>query len=160
MSKRRDWFWEIRAMGQGPDFHFLAEFEPSDAERLAAIVREQLPSGYRRNDDLDHLRGASGFYDCYIDQHTLDRLSLMRESGVEESIWYHGEVEVRDNQFFANIFLTGSGYGETDLIAALTQSSELSLRYWRVAYGGYSWAEVASGTTAAELWNYLHEKAD
>ena len=47
---------------------------------------------------------------------------------------------------------------ETDFILRLVRSKELTLHQWKIAYSGYSWGEVAQGTSTEELIDYLHLK--
>jgi len=153
----RDWFWQIREIGQGPDFVFSATFDESDAERLARVVRQHMPPTFVHNTDFIDAdrRGRSARYTSYLDQHTHARQVELRDSATQASIWYYGEIEVGDHQLIVNIVLLGSGYGETALIAAVAQSPDVTLQTWQVAYSGYAWGEVARGTSAASLLEYL-----
>ncbi len=157
MIKSREWFWQIQEMGQGPDFVFIATFAPSDVEQLAAVVRNNLPHGFIRNQDFmdSHSRGESKVYDSYLDQHTHNRLVSMQAHGAQESIWYYGHIEVRDHQLMVQEILAGGMYGGTSLIIAVAQSPNVMMQSWKVAYDGYSWGEVAQGTSASSLLDYL-----
>ncbi len=157
MIKARDWFWKIKEIGQGPDYIFIATFDPSDAERLAKTVCQHLPPGFVRNENFInlHKRGSCLIYESYLDQHTHDRLTAMPDSAKRENIWYNGEIEVRDNQLIIENILAGGMYGETELIIAIAQSPDLTMQEWKVAYSGYAWGKVAGGTSAASLLDYL-----
>jgi hypothetical protein len=158
MSKKRDWFWQIKEMGQGPDYVFIATFDPSDAKHLAEVVDYHLPSGFVHNQDFinSDRRSSCIIYKDYLDQHTYDRLVAMKEDGEQKNIWYNSEIEVCNHQFMIENVLAGGMYGETELMIALAKSPDLTLQEWKVAYSGYSWGEVACGTSAASLLDYLH----
>ncbi len=75
MSKFHNWFWEIKECGQGPHYYFSATFAPSDAERLAALVRQHPLSGFEHCYFVGKLINAPcgnsntpGSYDLYVDQ--------------------------------------------------------------------------------------------
>jgi hypothetical protein len=157
MSKKRDWFWQIQEMGQGPDYVFIATFDPSDAELLAEMVDHHLPPGFVHNQNFinSERRSSCVIYKNYLDQHTHERLVAMRKSGEQENIWYNGEIEVCNHQLIIENVLAGGIYGETKLVIAIAQSPDLRLQEWKVAYSGYSWGEVACGTSAASLLDYL-----
>jgi hypothetical protein len=157
MIKSREWFWQIQDMGQGPDFVFIATFVSSDADRLAAVVRDNLSPGFVDNKDFidSPRRSDSRIYDNYVDQHTHNRFVSRQEHGEQESIWYYGEIEVRDHQLMIQEVLAGGIYGGTSLIIAVSQSPNLMMKEWKVAYNGYSWGEVAQGSSALSLLDYL-----
>jgi hypothetical protein len=157
MSKHRSWFWQIEEMGQGPDYVFIATFAESDAERLAAIAHRHLPSSYVYNSDFIHSERCRDckVYASYLDRHTYDRLTQMKKSRKQENIYYSGEIEVCDRQFYIENVLAGGMYDETDLVIALAKAPDLTLQEWIVAYNGYSWGEIMRGLNAAELLAYL-----
>ncbi|MEH2025352.1 MAG: hypothetical protein V7K62_17500 [Nostoc sp.] len=75
MSIFQDWFWEIKECGQGTDYYFSASFAPSDAERLAALVRQHPLCGFEHCHFVGKLINApckdantQGSYDLYVDQ--------------------------------------------------------------------------------------------
>jgi hypothetical protein len=157
MSKYRSWFWQIKEMGQGPDYVFIARFAKSDAERLAAMVHQNLPSSYVYNSDFVYSNRCRdcNVYASYLDRHTFDRLTEMKKRKKQENIYYSGEIEVCDRQFRIENVLIGGMYDETDLVIAIAKAPDLTLQEWIVAYSGYSWGEVNRGSNAAELLTYL-----
>ena len=75
MGTFQDWFWEIKECGQGPHYYFSATFAPSDAERLAALVRQYPLSGFEHCHFVGKLINAPcgdcnspSSYDLYVDQ--------------------------------------------------------------------------------------------
>ncbi|RCJ35625.1 hypothetical protein A6769_18430 [Nostoc punctiforme NIES-2108] len=74
MAIFQDWFWEIQECGQVPHYYFSASFASSDAERLAALVRQYPLSGFEHCHFVDKLINAPcgnsntpGSYDLYVD---------------------------------------------------------------------------------------------
>jgi hypothetical protein len=74
MSAFRDWFWEIKETGQGPNYYFSATFAASDAECLTSLVRQYPLAGFRHCHFVGNLIGAPcgshdyhGAYDLYVD---------------------------------------------------------------------------------------------
>lgn len=156
MRRQRDWFWRIKAIGQGPDYVFIATFAQANAENLAKLVQRHLPHGHVYEEDSVNHQYKCERYASYIDTYTHKRLMDMRENGKRENFYYYGEITVCDHNLTIQHVLSGGAYGGTDLILALAQSTELTLHEWKVAYNGYSWGEVAKGTTSEELIDYLY----
>jgi hypothetical protein len=160
MRGQRDWFWQILETGKGPDCFFTATFDPSNAQRLAELVQRHLPDGFVRDEDFytPQRRPKYMTYDSYLDSRTYNRMVAMRESGQEQVVSGVGEIEVRDHEFIISHY--DSFYDEKELVMTIAQSSDLMLREWKVTYGGnlYAWGELAKGTTAQELIDYLHWK--
>ncbi len=161
MRKQRDWFWQIKETGQGPDYFLSATFGPSNAERLVAIVPQHLPAGFVPDEEffVAQNRAKYRIYDCYIDQHSYNRLVALQEKGDELFLSYYGTIEVRDHELLISHYC-GFYYDEGELVMAIAESSDLTLQEWKVTYGGnlYAWGEVAGGTSAEELLDYLHWK--
>lgn len=179
VSKFQDWFWEIQECGQGPHYYFSATFAPSDAKRLAALVRQHPLSGFERCHFVGKLINAPcgdcntpGSYDLYVDQSNYAEVmsGIQRDEPivtVAHCVWQI--IGVCDRNFGIE-----SGYGgitgtenqtDTSLLVALAQSPELTLVDWRVVSGGDGYASVffRTGTSAAELLAYLQmqpEKPD
>ena len=72
---QNDCFWEIEECGQAPHYYFSATFAPSDAERLATLVRQHPLSGFEHSHFVGNLINApcgdancQGSYDLYVDQ--------------------------------------------------------------------------------------------
>jgi hypothetical protein len=160
MMKNREWFWEIEEMKKGPDFVFLATFAPSDAEKLARLVADHLPSGFIENKEFSQFQNAGDVkvYHSYLDEHTYHRLIEMQETGNKENIWYYGEIEIRDHVLTIQQVLAGGMYKETPLIVALAQACNLTWQEWRIIYGdsSWGWSEAARGNDASSLLDYLH----
>lgn len=161
MSEFRNWFWEIKETGQGPDYVFLASFDSADAARLADLVHEHPLPGFQCDIDAkaQSYRDCK-IYDVYCDEHTYGRLKAMRATGEQKNIWYYTNIEVCDNKFSIERVLAGSvdtlqPQTETNLILMLVQSPQLTLVEWRIAYTGYSSGLINSGTSSAELLAYL-----
>ncbi|MEO0457619.1 MAG: hypothetical protein AAF152_13715 [Cyanobacteria bacterium P01_A01_bin.114] len=156
---RREWFWKIEQLRQGPDYYFCATFEPTDAVNLAAIVRQNLPASFVHNETFvdAHDQQKHVIYDAYLDKRAYDKLVAMEKGGEPQNIWFLGSIKVRDHELFVSHMLAGVEYGETDLIVAIAQSPNLTLRKWRVSYGGdgYASGEAASGASTTELLEYL-----
>ncbi|MEM9906310.1 MAG: hypothetical protein AAF921_14930 [Cyanobacteria bacterium P01_D01_bin.44] len=156
---RREWFWEIKALRQGPDYYFCATFGLTDAAKLAAMVCQQLPAGFVRNTRFIETDRQQTYeiYDHYLDENTYGKWVEMENGGEPCNIWLSGSIEVCGYELFISNTLAGGGYGETDLIVAIAQASDLTLRQWRVSYGGdgYAGGEAAHGDSAAGLLEYL-----
>ena len=159
MNKQRSWFWQIKEMGNGPDYFFCATFDKSDAERLAVLVRHHLPSIYV-HDAERVFSGNAHFSDCvvcehYCDQHTYNRALQMKKIGIQQNIYYFADIQVCDHQLAIYHGLSGGMYDDTTLVIALAQSPDLTLNEWKLGYNGYSLCEVARGTNALSLFAYL-----
>lgn len=153
----RDWFWKIEEIRQGPDYIFIATFAEEDAENLARLVQQHLPPNFVEDNQSikPEWRGNSHHYHLYLDRHTYQRLQTMRENNTQENIWYYAEIEVCDHELKLSNILAAGNYGETPLLAALASSSELTLKNWKVVYAGYTVGDVASGSSASSLREYL-----
>ena len=154
----RNWFWKIEEIRQGPDYIFIATFAEQDAENLARLVQQHLPPDFIEEDTQfikPEWRGDCHYYHLYFDRHTYQRSQMMRENNTQENIWFYAEIEVADHELKLSNILAGINYGETPLLAALANSSELTLTNWKVVYAGYSVGDVASGSSASSLLEYL-----
>jgi hypothetical protein len=160
----RDWFWQIQASGQGPDWFLVASFAADDAGRLAALVAQQPLPGFARYQARAGARqGHRSDHDIYIDQVNYAVLAANLEGGRPQNIWVYHMIEVCG----ADLTLE-RGYGgypdahgttETDLIRTLARQAELTLGEWSVGYGGqgYPSGQVAAGSGAARLLAYLED---
>lgn len=156
MNTSRPWFWSLKADGHGPDWIFHAVF--SDAEALAAAVREHMPGAFVRDVDFRDA-GAKGCV-TYVDRHTHERLVQMRAAGEKAPIWYSGEISVEGATLLVRHVMSADLYDETALIVALAQRAGLGLGRWRVGYGGDFFGDVAQGEGAEGLLGYLGLDAD
>ena len=153
----RRWHWRIDELEQGPDYVFMMEFMRADSMRLRELVEQHLPAQYVRNDlEPKPPRYANArSYSSYLDTDTYQKLRAIHASGIRQSIWFHGQIDVVDHVLHIRHVLAGGMYDETELISVLTRAPELTLVYWHVAYAGYEWGDVASGRSTKELFEYL-----
>ena len=72
MRKQLPWNWRIKAIGEGPDYVFIAEFDLSDSQRLVTLVRQLCPAGYVRNDpsSTGYTEPNCVSYEDYLDKST------------------------------------------------------------------------------------------
>lgn len=151
----REWYWEVQQRGQGPDYFFVGRFDPSTVDRLGEVVHQNMPTTYVHNTRFSvstRNRGCRS-YTCYVDEHTYTRLAS-RRWWQGENIYYYGVIEVCDNELvFENVL--GVSYGETPLLVAVARSTDVVWQGWTIGYSGYSSGDVATGTSAAELLEYL-----
>ena len=160
----REWFWQLQAAGQGPDWYFVAGFAPAGAERLAAHVR-----GYRLP-DFDHYRVVDGLCtrhqhhatsDLYADRASYPRLVANLAGGRPQNIWIYHAIEVCGPSLTIERGYGGypglHGAAETGLIVALASLPEITLVDWQVSYGGEGYApgQAMAGASGAELLAYL-----
>lgn len=154
----RSWFWKVEEEGGGPDYMFIASFEPGDAERLAALLRAFPLSGFRLNDIVFAEPEPEGIEDVsLVDEYTYQKLVAQRDSGQRENIYISTSVWVKEHKFFVHCGYGGVGSAGT-LIEMLAQSSEVTLAKWEVwswGYGSGSDRVFAEGTTGQELLKYL-----
>lgn len=162
----RDWFSQIQAAAQGPDWYFFATFTPADAERLADHVRQHPLPGfapYRVNEGPCVRHRHRSTYDLYVDQGNYPRLVANFEGDSPQNIWTYHLIEICGHDL-----TIARGYGgypgshgatETTLILALARTPDLTLTDWKIGYAGegYPTGHVATGTTAAELLAYLQD---
>lgn len=175
MSTIRDWFWAIEATGQGPYYYFTATFAESDAERLAARIKQHPLPGFGHCHFVGSLIGAPcgtpsyhGPYDLYIDQSNHATLaeglaSTPPRLAVAHAIWHL--LGVCGSEFGIECAYGGLDQQDTQaenaLIAMLAQSADLTLVHWQIFSGGDGYAAcfVQSGRSAAELLAYLQQTA-
>jgi hypothetical protein len=160
----RDWFWQLAAASQGPDWLFAAAFAPDDATRLAELARRhELPGfAYQRIADRPcRVHPQPHAYDLYVDAGNAAALTKNIAGSESRNIWVYHTIEVCGPQITIERGYGGypdaHGATETGLIGTLAQAPELTLVRWEVGYGGqgYPSGQVASGATAAELLGYL-----
>ena len=160
----RDWFWQIQAAQQGPDWYFFATFIPTDAERLAAWVRQQPLPGFSRcqvNQGPLARQPPGPTCDLYVDQGNHARLVANLEESRPQNIWIFHTIEICGPDLTITRgyggYPSAHGATETELIVALAQMSELTWVDWKVVYGGegYPAVHLATGTTNIELLAYL-----
>jgi hypothetical protein len=160
----RDWFWQLAAAANGPDWLFAATFAPADAARLAKLARQHGLPGFVYQQITDrpcrvHLQPHA--YDLYADARNAAALTANIADSESRNIWAYHAIEVCGPQMSIERGYGGypdsHGATETDLIRRLAQAPELMLVRWEVGYGGqgYPAGQVASGGTAAELLAYL-----
>ncbi len=160
----KDWFWQLEAAHQGPDWFFAASFAPECAGQLERLVGEQPPPGFA------HLRVANGpcqlhghitSYDVYVDERNYATLAANYAGQATRNIWIYHTVELCGADLRVE-----RGYGgypgahaaaETELIARLARDPALTLLSWQVGYGGQGYPPglAASGNSAAALLAYL-----
>ncbi|MEC4884808.1 MAG: hypothetical protein SAL70_26325 [Scytonema sp. PMC 1070.18] len=174
MSPFQNWFWEIERCRQGPDYYFNASFAPSDAERLADVIRQHPLPDFLHYRFVGNLTNAPcgksnehGSYDLYIDRNNYAEvisglISDQPRIQCAHCIW--------DIICVCGCFVAiECGYGgvlgthnqaETSLIVALAQSKQVTLQYWGVVSGGDGYGPVyfRTGTSATELLTYLQTK--
>ena len=129
----RDWFWQLQASGQGPDWFFYASFAADDAGLLAALVAQQPLPGFARHQAMDGLcarHGHRSAHDVYIDQHNAAALAANLAGVRPQNIWIYHTIEVCG----ADLTLE-RGYGGQ----------------------GYPPGQVAAGSGVAELLAYLQD---
>ena len=147
MALRR-WHWQIDELEAGPDYVLRMEFAPADAPMLHALVRDHLPSQYVQNDVTPRPRRyeSATSYAGYVDKNTYELMQAKHPH-----IWLYGEIEVIDHRMMVRHVLAGGMYDETALVVTLARCPSLTLTSWLVAFAGYEWGVVASGSTAAGL---------
>lgn len=161
---KRNWFWQLQATQHGPDWSFSATFVPTDAEQLAARIRQHPLAGlrhYRVTNGPCRQHQHTSTYDLYADQANYAALVANFERDTPQNIWIYHTIEVCGPDLL--IERGYSGYPdlydttETDLIVMLAQAPDLTLLRWEVGYSGdgYPAGSVATGTTAMELLAYL-----
>ena len=153
----RRWHWQIDQLEQGPDYVFKMTFLCSDSARLHQLVREHLPPHYVTSDIEPRPARFSqaAAFSGYVDAVTYARCRAMQTSGIRQSIYHYGQIEVIDHEVHIRHVLAGGMYDESGLILSLLRAPELTLTYWHVAFAGYQWGDVASGRCATTLLEYL-----
>jgi hypothetical protein len=153
MSKYRDWFWQISEKGGGPDYFFMATFDPSDVRRLSNKVRQYLSPEYVRDENFGRPNRYQHYslYECYLDKNAYQNMLL------KCNCWIYTQIEVVDHKLYIE-----NGYGvgrdnDTNFIIALATSPDLTLCNWQVSAGGqgYNYVEIAYGSNTNDLLNYL-----
>lgn len=164
MPKFRDWFWQLEESGKGPDHFFSAAFDPNEAEVLANLVRQYLPSGFVSNNDFveDHWRTDCQCYKSYRDQHTHDGLVAMRANGQQNNIYISSSIDICDHKLSIENMYARHEPDETEFLIAVVQSAGLTLQEWIVFAGGdgYNSVEVARGLNALSFLEYLQYECD
>lgn len=163
MTTFRNWDWGIVECGQGPDDYFFATFAPSDANRLATLVRRHPLPGFRYYQYIDgwcSLHRHVSTHDLYLDVDSYPKVKENIWKAGQHNIWYYDSIAVCGSDLTIERGLGGlPEYGpiETTLLVALAQSAELTWDKWKVSHAGdgYRSGDVAQGTTAAELLSYL-----
>ncbi|MBE9001703.1 hypothetical protein IQ274_26715 [Nostoc sp. LEGE 12447] len=172
----QDWFWEINECGQGPHYYFNATFAPSDAKRLAALVRQHPLLGFEHCNFVGKLINAPcgdantpGSYDLYVDQSNYAEVmsGIQRDEPIVTVAHYVWQIiGVCDRKFGIECGyggITGThNQADTSLIMTLAQSPELTLVDWRVVSGGDGYSSVffRTGKSAAELLAYLQMRPE
>lgn len=150
MNKLRDWYWQIKALGQGPNLNFLADFDPSDAEQLIKIVGDNwFPDFTCRTEQTEQ----------YKVWKTCEKYLLL----AQDSQWFGTYIEVCDSNFSIQRILgggTNNPESESRLLLQLAQTSNLTLKDWRINYTDYTFGHVAGGYDATSLVEYLHTEGD
>lgn len=164
MPPEQLWYHELSAAGKGPDWIFNATFAGQSGEHLVPFVRALGPAGfiyYRATQAPCPIHGGRCDYDLYANSHQYESIVAQCEGRPAGNVYiYHTMQACRDT------FQLVRGYGgypgqhgaeETRCLRALAQAPELPLSGWSVAYGGmgYSYEQLASGASAAELLRYL-----
>lgn len=164
----RDWFWQLAAAAQGPDWLFTATFAPADTTRLALSVRQHPPPGFvyhRVASSACHLHPQPHAYDCYVDAHNADALIANLAGQPARNLWVYHTIEVCGPHVSIERGYGGypgaHGPAETSVIWMLAQAPDLSLATWEIAYGGqgYQGGQLAQGTSATSLCAYLKSDA-
>jgi len=143
------WFWAITDQQQGPDFAFCATVAPTEAAPLAALVEQHVsPHFLRHTASADHIE----YWDA-----AAHAKFCAQQQGADSPIWFGATIDLRGPTLRIHHYLGGQDYQDTPLIAALAQAPHLTLRHWRVSYGGdgYAGGDVAQGTDGQSLAAYL-----
>ncbi len=151
MPTKHPWYWAITECQQGPDYDFRATFAPQDALQLTTLVQRYLPKGFVRHE-------ANTAEIQYLDIDTHNKLQAQQRDA-DVRIWFSATIAVLGSELSIYYELGGAqDYGETSLVKALAQATELTLCQWRVCYGGdgYAGGEAAQGNDATSLLAYLN----
>ena len=146
----------------GPDFIFQAAFLPTNA--LADAVRSfdfQHFSHYALQDQYCRQHSQTCSYDIYVDRQNAERLIGNIEGRHTVNIWVYHSIEVCGESL--SIERGYGGYGdpfaseERALLRWLIDQPQLELQTWQALTGGdgYAYTELARGSSAAELLDYL-----
>ncbi|MBW4621626.1 MAG: hypothetical protein KME17_19970 [Cyanosarcina radialis HA8281-LM2] len=162
----RNWFWEIEANQTGPDYLFFADFNPNQAQRLAELVRQHPLPGfkyYRAIDRLCELHHHKATYDLYIDEYCYESIVAQIEGKKVGNVWIYDLITVCGADLKIQRGYGGGSLGgdvETDLIVKLLQAEDLAIAKWEIIYGGvgYDYKDMATGTSAVELLDYLLDR--
>jgi hypothetical protein len=162
----RDWFWQLQASGQGPDWFLVASFAADDAGLLAALVAQQPLPGFARyqvRDGLCARHNHRSDHDVYIDQTNYAALVANLAGSRPQNIWVYHTIEVCGADLSLERGYGGypdtHGASETALIRYLARRPELTLGQWTIGYGGqgYPPGQVAAGSGGAQLLAYLED---
>lgn len=159
----RNWFWEIEKNQSGPDYLFLADFHPTQSQRLAELVRQHPLPGFKYYRAIDRpcwLHDHNATYDLYIEEDRYQQILAQIEGRKVGNIWIYALIAVCGSDLKIERGYGGgslSGDGETDLIVELLQIPDLTIVKWAIMYGGngYEYKDMATGTSAVELLDYL-----
>jgi hypothetical protein len=162
----RNWFWEIEKNQSGPDYLFLANFNPTQGQRLAELVRQQPLPGFKYYRAIDRrcwLHNHKAVYDLYIDEDSYQQLVAQIEGRKVGNIWIYDSIAVCGSDLKIERGYGGGSVGgdaETNLIVKLLQIPDLTLVKWAIMYGGngYEYKDLDAGTRAVELLNYLLDR--
>ncbi|MFB2970456.1 hypothetical protein ACE1CD_15905 [Aerosakkonema sp. BLCC-F183] len=157
-----NWFWEIELNRAGPDYLFLATFKPSEGLQLAEEVRQQPLPGFKHYTATNSpcwLHNHNASYDLYMDEYHYEQLVANIEGKNAANIWIYNIITVCGCDLKIERGYGGSlgGEVETDLILKLSHSPNLTIVKWAVVCGGngYNYTDMATGTSTAELLDYL-----
>ncbi len=157
-----NWFWEVELNRTGPDYLFFATFKPTDAPQLAELVRKHSLPGfkhYRATNSPCWLHNHNATYDLYIDEYHYEQMVANIEGKNPGNVWIYNIITVCESDLKIERGYGGSvgGEVETDFIVKLSQSPNLTMVKWAVVYGGdgYNYTNMATGTSTAELLDYL-----
>jgi hypothetical protein len=156
MAIAHPWYWQIQALGQGPDYYFWATFLPHEADPLAAFVARHHPPNFchHRTARAPHRMTC---YAQYVDRHTYEKLQAQAR-GEDIPVWVAATIEVCDHTLSITNLLGGDDDGETALLIEIAQAANLTMQQWRVSYGGdgYAGGDVAQGNESHSLLAYLN----
>src|SRR3954471_19414271 len=92
-----DWYWQLQAAAQGPDWSFSATFAPANAEHLTVLIRQYGFPGFAYSQVIDGrcLRHHhTSTYDLYIDQRNYATLAANLAGDQRQNIWVYHTIEV------------------------------------------------------------------
>jgi hypothetical protein len=162
----RNWFWEIEKTQNGPDYLFRAEFNPTQGQRLAELVRQHPLPGFKYYRAVNRpcwLHDRKATYDLYIDEHHHQEIVRQIEGRKAGNVWIYNAIAVCGSDLKIERGYGGGsteGEVETDLIVKLLQVPDLAIVKWAITYGGslYNYNSMATGTSAVELLDYLLDR--
>lgn len=151
----RDWYWQVQALGQGPDAVFSAGVQPPAGLDLASLVRTLMPPGFAP--EPGHCAADHGGADeqVYVDRHTHERMLAMDAAGVRENLYHYGRIVVSPGRLHMENVLMGHHPAQTELLVALANVPGVVVEDWQIGHAGYSHGEVARGLGGPALMAYL-----